>query len=176
MRILTPSTARMRTFQFPPASPNAHSYNRRRPPPPPLDLSLAAAREADARAAVVAVNVGPPTPRPVAFPSGPVSRHEGYRESPKRLAPLSRYNPFVRARSESMSSVIDNGFPVHRVHHVPRTPYPPLSPVDYGYGTPSPTTPSTPRGRAQTLRRMATVTDIFSRINRQAQMLGLRVQ
>ncbi|KAJ7103323.1 hypothetical protein B0H15DRAFT_811839 [Mycena belliarum] len=50
-----------------------------------------------------------PRPRPLIFPVAP--RHVAPMPSPKRLAPLPRFNPFVRARSESLSSVVEGEQP-----------------------------------------------------------------
>ncbi|KAJ6504410.1 hypothetical protein DFH09DRAFT_1335423 [Mycena vulgaris] len=45
-------------------------------------------------------------PPPLKFPAA--IRYDLPLSSPKRLAPLSRFNPFVRARSESLSSLFDD--------------------------------------------------------------------
>lgn len=138
----------MKKFQFPslpstpevprglPGSPKYH-------PPPPLDLSR-------------------PNSRPIAslshpsFPFAPGSP-EPSRSTGSRLAPLPRYDPYVRPRADSLSAVIEDD----------RGAFEPPSPD-------SPVTPTTPRSRQQFLRRMATVDNIHAKINRDARNLGLR--
>ncbi|KAL1676145.1 hypothetical protein EV122DRAFT_280397 [Schizophyllum commune] len=79
--------------------------------------------------------------------------------SPKRLAPLSRFNPFMpRPRSESLSSVIEEGkvgMPEH---------------ADLHRAKPAALSPSSQRK----LKRANTVQGFFSKINRQPSLLAFK--
>ncbi|GLB35926.1 hypothetical protein LshimejAT787_0302140 [Lyophyllum shimeji] len=76
----------------------------------------------------------------------------------KKLAPLSRFNPFMRPRAESLSSIIDDHDSV---------------PSEDGIHDEQPL-----ESWRRKLRRAATVADLFSRINREAKQVagaGLRI-
>lgn len=85
---------------------------------------------------------------------------------PKRLAPLSRFNPFMpRARSESLSSVIEEGkvgMPEHAdLHRTNRGDLRDVGSANLRGGSEA----ETPSRR---LKRANTVQEIFSKINREA--------
>uniref|UniRef100_A0A0W0FGB7 Uncharacterized protein n=1 Tax=Moniliophthora roreri TaxID=221103 RepID=A0A0W0FGB7_MONRR len=75
-----------------------------------------------------------------------------YRESPKQLAPLPRFNPFARTRADSLSAIVED-----------RETYELYQEEDM--------TPTAPNTR---MRRMKTVNDLFSRIDEEARTLGLK--
>ncbi|KAK7059199.1 hypothetical protein VNI00_001826 [Paramarasmius palmivorus] len=76
-----------------------------------------------------------------------------YRESPKQLAPLQPFDPYLRPRADSLSAVLED----REVYDAP-----------YAADELTPTTPNT------RMRRMKSVNDIFSSINEKAQRLGLK--
>ncbi|KAF5388466.1 hypothetical protein D9757_004620 [Collybiopsis confluens] len=84
-----------------------------------------------------------------AFSSG------GAMYNPKHIAPLPRFDPFSRPRADSMSSLLEPRMPADAAHpHLHRN------------------TVSTSR---QSLKRVATVHDVFDRIHRQAASMGVKV-
>ncbi|KAG7098959.1 hypothetical protein E1B28_000847 [Marasmius oreades] len=83
-----------------------------------------------------------------------------HRESPKQLAPLPPFDPYARPRADSLSAVRED----RRLCYSP----PPKKQPER-----NPTTHATSDTR---LRRMKTVNDLFGRINKRADALGLRVK
>ena len=136
------STARFKNFEFP-SSRNAVNL-RTAHRPSPLTLHPDHARYADSS--------GPPNHGLDFTPGSPPPRPS----ASKHLAPLSSYDPSVRPRSDSLSSVVedhDDG------HH---------------YATMHPTRSVSPPHTSGRLRRMATAEDLTSGRHRKDQMLGYR--
>ncbi|KAJ8083715.1 hypothetical protein PM082_002481 [Marasmius tenuissimus] len=92
-------------------------------------------------------------------PSTPPRRAQpAHRESPKQLAPLPPFNPYSRPRADSLTAVVED----RRLCYSP----PPRKNYE------SNTTHLAPK--QQQLRRMNTVNDLFGRIHREAEALGLK--
>ncbi|KAJ3786146.1 hypothetical protein GGU10DRAFT_434071 [Lentinula aff. detonsa] len=91
----------------------------------------------------------PPLPFRTMHPSSIATR-----SSPKHIAPLPRFDPFARPRADSLSSLVE----ARSAADID------LPPTRCGPAT----------VRASRLRRVPTVNDLFSNINRQAVSLGMK--